>query len=569
MLTADDRVKVLDFGLAKALETAQDSGLKAQGDLTQSPTLTSPATAMGLILGTAAYMAPEQAKGRTADKRSDLWAFGCVLYEMLTGTRAFQGDDISEILAAVIRGEPDWSRLPSDTPLAIRRLLRRCLAKDRAARIPDAAVARIEIDEALGGPASAESAAGPAPVSRDHKVATRRTRGCFRACRSPRLRSCGLETHAARRCQRRAGRSVPRFSSDVLLTSAAVHRFAIASDGRHIVYNSISRPRGLHIRALDQLESAPIRGAENAGSLFLSPDGEWVAYNDTAAGSLRKIRTRGGAPVTICELPSATGGFGGATWGANGLIVFATNAAAGLMKVPDTGGVAEPLTTPEGARHRLPRFLPGGEALLFTIVRPGAPEEVAALSLATGEITALLPGSQPRYSVSGHLLFVRERAVWAVAFDSRPARRDRPGRAGPRGCSPRSSRTDLRAIDLAESGTLVYSPAGAAQASRGLVWVDRQGREEVIPGVPPRAYVYPRLSPDGRSIALDVRDQQHDIWTWDLERSVLTRVTTDPAARSEPGMDAGWAPDRVHPPRGSLRLPSFCRRPTALAQPSA
>ena len=333
----------------------------------------------------------------------------------------------------------------------------------------------------------------------------------------------------------------PVFPSDVLLTSAAVQRFAIASDGRHIVYNSTSRSgtRELYVRALDQLESVPVRGAENAGSVFLSPDGEWVGYNDTAAGSLRKIRIRSGAPVTICELPSATGGFGGATWGANGLIVFATNAAAGLMKVPDTGGVAEPLTTPEGARHILPRFLPRGEALLFTIVRPGAPEEVAALSLATGEITALLPGSQPRYSASGHLLFVRERAVWAVAFDS--ARLAVTGQAVQvledillAGLEQTSAQ-----LDLSESGTMVYSPAGAEQAPRQLVWVDRQGREEVIPDVPPRAYVYPRLSPDGRSIALDVRDQQQDIWTWDLDRSVLTRITTDPA----PDRNPVWAPD--------------------------
>jgi serine/threonine-protein kinase len=531
MMTTEDRVKVLDFGLAKAFETEA-----ATPSSDQSPTMTlGAATKLGVILGTAAYMSPEQAKGRPADKRSDLWAFGCVLYEMLTGKRAFAGDDLSETLAAVIRGDPDWACLPPETPASIRRLLRRCLAKDRKQRLPDAAMARIELDEALNGTAAADTpAAAPssASMSRGRLIAIAGGAAVLLSA----ITGAAVWTFTPRGVVALGtSRFVVAFPPGVALIGTAVHRVAIARDGRHVVFNGATREgtRQLYVRPIDQLEAVPIRGTGAVpGSLFLSPDGEWVGYNDTGSATLKKIRVSGGPPVTICRVSAGSGGFSGATWGPRGLIVFATAAVPSLLKVPETGGEPEPLTAPAGAdRHEQPQFLASGNALLFTILRSGAPARIAVLLLATGQITELLDGTSPRYASSGHLLFLRDGVIWAVAFD--PERLVTTGTAAPVLEGLATAGGTSAQLDISEDGTLVYSAYEAAP-ERTLVWVDRQGREEPIPKVPPRAYTFTRLSPDGRRIALDLRDQDYDILTWDLDRSVLTRITLDRALDRNP-----------------------------------
>jgi serine/threonine-protein kinase len=531
MMTTDDRVKVLDFGLAKALETEA-----AMPSPDQSPTMTLGAvTQLGVVLGTAAYMSPEQAKGRPADKRCDLWAFGCVLYEMLTGRRAFEGEDLSETLAAVIRGEPDWTRLPKETPASIQRLVRRCLAKDRRLRLPDAAMARIELDEALGGSALADT---PAParssvsMSRGRLVALAGGAAVLLSA----MTGAAIWTFTPRDLlARTTSRFAVPFPAGVSLLGNAAQKFAITRDGRHLVFNGASRDeaRQLYVRPIDQLEAVPITGTDAvAGSVFLSPDGEWVGYNDTASATLKKIRVSGGSPVTVCKVSAGSGGFAGATWGRSGMIVFATAAAPGLLKVPETGGVAEPLTVPAGAdRHVHPRFLPKGNVLLFTIIRSGAPARIAVLSLATGQINELLDGRSPHYASRGHLIFLRDGAVWAVAFD--PEELVATGTVAPVLEGLATSGGTSAQLDVSEDGTLIYSASEAAP-ERTLVWVDRQGREEPIPKVPPRGYTLMRLSPDGRRIALDVRDQDSDILTWDLDRSVLTRITLDRALDRNP-----------------------------------
>ena len=533
----DGVVKVLDFGLAKAMEPAA-----APNDISQSPTITSPAmTQMGMILGTAAYMSPEQAAGKPVDKRTDIWSFGVVLWEMLTGRRLFDGETVSHVLAAVLTKAPDWTMLPAQTPTPIRTLLRRCLEKDRKRRLADASDARLEIEEAPSGSATVDtSAAAPssASMSRGRLIALAGGAAVLLSV----ITGAAVWTFTPREVVARAtSRFALRFPPGVALIGNATQKFAIARDGRHVVFNGASRSgvTQLYVRPVDQLDAVPIRGIDAVlggvlGSLFLSPDGEWVGYNDTGSSTLKKIRISGGSPVTVCKVSAGGGGFNGATWGQSGLIVFATTAVPGLMKVPDTGGVPEPLTVTAAAdRHVQPRFLPGGHALLFVILRSGAPARIAVLSLATGQITELLDGTFPLYASSGHLLFLREGVMWAVAFDP-----DRPaviGTAAPvlEGLATTGGPAPRAQLDVSEDGTLVYSAYEAA-AERTLVWVDRQGREEPIPNVPPRAYAFTRLSPDGRRIALDVRDQDNDILTWDLDRSVLTRITLDRALDRNP-----------------------------------
>ena len=525
----DGTVKVLDFGLAKALDP-MEGGSAA---LSMSPTLTSPAaTGLGIVLGTAAYMAPEQAKGKRVDKRADMWAFGCVLFEMLTGRRAFDGEEMSETLAEVIKGEPKWDALPSDTPAAVRRLLRRCLVKDPKARLSDAAVARIEIDEALN-PALQEQG-----LVREKGLGWRRLlsyAGVAAAAAAVTLAAAWMFV------QRDPASPEPmRFTvtlpGNVQLAPNAVQRLTISSDGRRIVYpGTESGVTRLYVRTVDQLDSVPIRGVDRIGSIFLSPDGEWVGYNDTVTGAFRKVPVGGGPAATICDVPSATGGFRGASWGTGGRIVFATGAAPGLMQVADVGGTPEPLTSPgEGELHRDPYFLPDGRTVLFVVVRPKEPDQIAAVTLDSPQPRILMAGNNPKYVSTGHLVFLREGALWATAFDA--GRRAVVGNAAPV-LEGFDATAQLARYDVSQTGTLVYSPSGG-QSTRTLVWVDREGREEVLPA-PPRAYVTTRLSPDATRIAVAIADQEDDIWVWDLSGQTLTRMTFDRGVDSDPI----WTPD--------------------------
>jgi eukaryotic-like serine/threonine-protein kinase len=323
----DGTVKVLDFGLAKFNEPGSEIGDRGfQGAPSMSPTITSPAmmTGIGVLLGTAAYMAPEQAKGKPADRRSDIWAFGCVVYEMLAGQRAFAGDDVAETLATVIKGEPDWHRLPRKTPPAIRRLLRRCLAKDRKARIADAGVARLEIDDAL----TSVSESG-----------TRVTAGSVARRRWPQLAGAflvgsvltGIVVWIVGRAADPivAAPGVTRTSLDVaptdqLALSPSVPlstrtAMAISPDGQHLVFSATrSGKQQLYLRTLDRLEATPIAGTEESNSPFFSPDGQWVGFwkgtvGVSTIGEIKKVPLNGGPAVTLCKTPLLFG----ASWGSN------------------------------------------------------------------------------------------------------------------------------------------------------------------------------------------------------------------------------------------------------------
>jgi serine/threonine-protein kinase len=549
MVTADGQAKVLDFGLARV------AGADAAADQSNSPTLTAMSTQAGMILGTAAYMSPEQAKGRVADKRSDVWAFGCVLYEMLTGVRAFEGEDVSDTLAAVLRGEPDWTRLPAATPRGVVSLLKRCLTRDRKARIPEISTVRFLLDDALIAPVSA----GPASV-----VVAAPSKPWWRRALPVAIGVVAatfvtgtvawLLLHARPAAAPQPMRfSIVPAASQPLNNLGNDRAVAISPDGTHLAYVSggtgYSGTGGdLIVRSLDRLEAEPLRGITNARAPFFSPDGKWIGFFD-GQEALKKVPITGGPPNTLC----VTGGTSrGATWGPDGTIVFATTSSSGLQVVPAGGGAPKVLTKADPAQregaHLFPSFLPDGRGILFTIASSpnagsGETSQVAVLDLKSGQRKILVGGgSQPEYVAApggpGYLLYATGGTLRAVRFDpikyevlSDPvALVDQLVMSGTVGSAHYA---------ISRDGALVYvSGSSVVNPLPSLVWVDRQGHEEAI-NAPPRRYATVRVSPDGTRLALDARDQDNDIWIWELARQTLTRLTFDPAPDSVPV----WTPD--------------------------
>jgi serine/threonine-protein kinase len=517
----DGTVKVLDFGLAKAVE--DPASLR---EATASPTITSPAmmTGAGVILGTAPYMSPEQAKGRPADKRSDVWAFGCVLYEMLTGRRAFPGDDVSDTLAGVLRGEPDWRTLPADTPGSIRRLLRRALQKDRKRRLSDIADARLDIEEALTTPASDTSAA---PVTGSHGGWRR---GAVVAAAAFAVGGAAAATAmwiAIRPGPARVTRTIIQTSGATALATGA-GSLAITPDGSRLVYTAAGQ---VVVRRLDQFDPEPLTGPGTPAQPFISPDGQWVGYFDGFV--IKKVAIDGGPAVTVFQDSNPSGGPLGGTWGVDGTIVFGGAIGGGLKRVPAAGGgEAKTLTTLDRARgevrHAWPAFLPGGRALLFTIYyADGGPDSarIAVLDLTTGATSELLSGAHARYLRSGHLVFAAEATLRAVAFDLE--RRTVVG-------APVPVVAPVYGFDVATDGTLVYlATSTGAPPTRTLVWVDRQGRETPL-GMQAGPHIHPRLAPDGTRVAIT---KGRNVWLWDLARARLTPVTLDMGTITQ------WTPD--------------------------
>ena len=550
----DGTVKVLDFGLAKAMDPVVASSANAMN----SPTISMHATQAGIILGTAAYMSPEQARGKAVDKRSDIWAFGAVLYEMVTGRRAFDADDISATLAFVITKELDWTALPATTPVPIRRLLRRCLDKDPRRRVPDIAVARIEIDDALTTPARTEGADG----STD-RLAVQKAPGA-RGVQSSVVVALALAGGALvavlamwvfKRPAQTPSTPLTRFAITLPAAQALGLSFndrdlALSPDGTRLVYTAGAQAQ-LMVRPLDQLDAHPAAGISHARAPFVSPDGRWIGFFDqfdeglatgsvVRRGALKKVPTTGGPPIVLSLM---TGASRGASWGPDDSIVFATSdPSTGLLRVPAGGGEPTVLTTADPAKgerdHYFPSVLPGARGVLFTIVgKERANRQVAVLDLKTGERKTLIQsGSQAEYIETGHLIYAAAGTLWAVRFDL--SKLELIGDAVP---------VIERVMTLGEAanfsvsarGTLVYVPMGGSK-SRSLVWVNRQGHEEVI-AAPLRAYVYPRLSPDGTRLAVNIQEQESDLWTWDFSRQKLTRLTF-----GRTGSFLVWTPDGRH-----------------------
>jgi eukaryotic-like serine/threonine-protein kinase len=541
-ITPDGVVKVLDFGLAKLVEGPATAGPSVPPDMgagfsrpdTMSPTITSPAmvTGVGVLLGTAAYMSPEQAKGREADKRSDLWAFGCVLYEMLTGRRPFDGEDISDTLANVLKIDPDWLALPSELPPAIRTLLQSCLIKDRRRRVADISTALFVLENS----ASLAPSSGTTPAT-----ALRQGLAWHRIAALTGVMV--MVAAAATTIMWFATRPVPPLIVRTTVTTAGATALslggsdrdvAITPDGSRVVYRGNNQ---LLVRALDQLEPAVLTGLGAARGVFMSPDGQWVGFFDGM--TLKKVGITGGPPVTVCAIQ---GNPRGATWGADGTIIFAQSvSAAGLQRVSSTGGEPTILTTPDRERgeglHLWPEFLPGGEAVLFTIVPPtGSVENIAVLDLRTSTWKVLIRGgSDAHYVPTGHLIYGVAGTLRAVAFDL--GRLEVVGNPAPVLEGVLTTGTGVTDMAVAANGSLVYVPGGAGRGGQQtVVSVDRQGRASALPGLPVDSYRDVRVSPDGARLALATQD---DIWIYDRARASLSRLTTDPARDYSPL----WTPD--------------------------
>ena len=526
----DGTVKVLDFGLAKALDPAPDV------DPSQSPTLTAAATQMGVIMGTAAYMSPEQARGKTVDKRADVWAFAVVLLEMLTGRKVFEGEDVSMTLSGVLRQEPDWSRLPSAVSPSLSVFLHRCLDKDPKQRVGDIRDVRLAMEGAFETPPSASSELVAAPPLH---VWQRPMPAAFMAMALV-LVSGLIGWSVTRPAPARLVHVALSPDDAGLLTPTAVApAVAISPNGEHIAYLTGGAPNvggdELRLRSLDSPMSTTLVADSGMVNPFFSPDGQSVAFWDARSPALKRVSVQGGPVSTICELPA---GLRGASWGADGTIVFGVNGG-GLWRVAAAGGDPEELTTPAVAQgevaHHWPEVLPGRDAVLFTIIAtPIEESQIAVLSLDTLEQKVVIRGgSYPRYSPTGHLVFNRAGDVWAVAFDL--GRLETVGDPVPvqEGVSAKTSGAAEFAVS--DTGTLIFIPDGESFVQRRLVWVSQDGTEEPT-AAPARAYGYVALSPDGTRAAVEITSAGTgiDVWVAELGRGTLERITSDPGDATNP-----------------------------------
>jgi serine/threonine-protein kinase len=485
-------------------------------------------------------MSPEQATGdQTVGPATDIWALGCVLYEMLVGQPPYTGSTPQAVLGKIIVGQPDLvTKHRRTVPANVDAAIRRALEKVPADRFTGAQAFAAALAD--GGFRHGQLKGFGIGADR---------RGAWRAAAAAAVLSAAvagfvvwhLKPEAARESQPISRFEIQPPGGHVLAVFVA-QPLALTTDGRFVVMNAspagtAERPDQLFMRPLEGLEWVPIRGTESAGSFVLSPDGEWVGFWDGInLGTLRKVPLAGGVPTTIAETEPA--GFGGAAWGEQGAIVFATGAYPGLMRVSDVGGRPEPLTAPdEGSAevHAFPHFLPGGEHLLFQISQPGEPDEIAVLSVATGDYAVLTTGSFPQYVAEGYVIFMRATALWALAFDPDRPRVDAEPVPVLEGVEDPFRRTvgGVRPFSISPAGTLAFDPLSeVGEAPRMLVWVDRSGVEQPLP-VEPRPYLYPRISPQGDRLAVAIADDvldmsagnPADLWVFDLDRFVRSRIT--------------------------------------------
>ena len=522
-LTGDGQVKLLDFGLAKALE-----GETGAEDSQNSPTLTAAATRAGVLLGTAAYMAPEQARGKRVDRRADIWAFGCVLYEMLTGRKVYSGETTSDILAGVIRAEPDWTAMPATVPRRIGELVRRCLQKDPKQRLRDIGEARIAIEAVLAG--EAETGAIAAPEQRP-------ARGALPWIIAAAAIIVAIAVAGLYWGERRTEPQAPMRAS-LLLEQAVWGVFsanpgspvAISRDGSRIVFVGAvpGKSPQLFLRPLDQQATVAISATEDASEPFFSPDAQWVGFFSN--GKLRKVPLSGGPATALCDAPIPHG----ASWGSDGTIVYAPNLGSGLMRLSSNGGAPQTLTTPDQKEHELshrwPQMLPGNKAVLFTIqlTTQSSYDEarIAVLSLATGKWQTVVDGgSYARYVAGGEIVYAHAGTLMAVPFDLAKLQVTSPAAPVQEGVITTATTSGGAEYDVSETGTLAYVPGTAKPPALSLMWVDRQGKSKELP-ITPNTYSYPRISSNGKLMALQIlAGGPQDLWIYDFARNTLMRLT--------------------------------------------
>ena len=528
MVRPEGTVKVLDFGVAKALEPRADVVDPALTALTIS---SPPVTTRGVILGTAAYMSPEQARGRPVDKRADIWAFGCVLYEMLSGRKPFEGDDATDTIIAVVTKDPEWARLPAATPPHVSRLIRRCLEKDPQHRLRDIGDARLELDPAVG------------PDSALARWASRRWRRATLVAGIAASIAAFAGSYLARVPARPSDRNVTRFVISLPdgLSISRENRggLALSPDDRTVVFaagnDSGSR---LYVKWLNEPEPKAIPGTDSAAEPFFSPDGRWLGF--FANRQLKKVSLTDGTMVVVAPANDSTG----AAWAPDGTIVFAPGYSTGLVRISADGGSSQPVTTRNTAAgeagHSWPDILPDGDHVLYTIEYSGKSFEeadIAVVSLATGATKVLLKGGAvARYSPSGHLVFARADRLLAVPFD--PARLEVTGETTTvaTGVSAEIGRGRTH-FALSRAGSLAFAPGDLDVGARDLLWVGRNG--SVTPASKTRrGFFSVHLSPDGGRVILSVLGSDDDVWMLDLTRDVPTRLTFG----TENAVPA-WAPD--------------------------
>jgi serine/threonine-protein kinase len=504
-VTPDGVVKLLDFGLAKAFSDTQDS---PSGDPVNSPTITLGATAVGTIMGTAAYMAPEQAKGKRVDKRADIWSWGVMLYELITGERMFKGEDAADTLAQVLTKEPELERVPRQA----RKLLGRCLEKDPKRRLRDIGEARFLLESGTEVPTQAEA----------------------RTTKLPWAVAAVLAIIAAAWVAWRVTRPAPhafqpllRFDvnlgPEVSLGSIVGPDVILSPDGTRLVY--VSRGH-LFTRRMDQPAGTELAGTDGAYSPFFSPDGQWIAF--FAQGSLKKISVDGGVPIVLCEAP---GNSRGGSWGEDGKIILALSTAGVLSSIASSGGTPTPLTELDPQRqeitHRWPQVLPGSKAVLFTAHKgttafDGASIEV--FSLADRRRTMLARGTYGRYLPSGHLTYVSQGVLFAVPFDLDHL--EVRGAAVPLVEQiAYSQQYGSAQLDFSKNGTLVYRASGTAGELATIQWLDNAGNTQPLLGRPGR-YSRFRFSPDGERLAVNLTEASNqDVWIYELRHDKLARLT--------------------------------------------
>jgi len=529
-LTPDGKVKVLDFGLAKAFDPVMSS---RSNDPAFSPTMTSAQTAAGMIMGTAAYMSPEQAAGQPADKRCDIWSFGVVLFEMLSGQRLFAGETVSHTLADVLRAELDWSRLPDDLPRSIRRLLERCLERDPQRRLRDIGEARVALQDSLA--AAGESVSKQVASERVEDASPARRSRLPWIVAAAAILVAAVSVGALLMPDRRAPEQVGRFTitspNSGNLRMGDGRAIAISRDGRLVVTRGGNGSDAvLYQRAIGEFEPREIPGTSGARLPLFSPDGRWLAF--VTSRGFFKVNLAGGAPIQVGTY--LTSPFG-ATWSTDGHIYFASSGE--IWKLPEGGGESVSIATPDLEKMtglRLPEALPSGRALLLsTVPGRGEPGRLMALDLKSGKMNDLgLQGTDPRYLSAGHLLFVQANQVMTVGFDER--RLEVKGTPVP--ALERVWIDDtLMQLAVADNGTAVYLPQRPGETQQ-LVLVDREGSTSPIVSSPlPFATCNdPRLSRDGRHLVVSVANGA--VWIIDLETETPTRV-------SESGFYPLWSPD--------------------------
>jgi serine/threonine-protein kinase len=538
----DGTVKVLDFGLAKAMEPTAGSS----PNMSMSPTLSLQATQAGMILGTAAYMSPEQAAGKPVDRRADVWSFGVVLWEMLTGKRLFDAETVSHTLADVLRSPIEFDKLPAEAPRSIRGLLRRCLERNVRNRLRDIGEARLVLEN-LANPAHEGGVDGLSTPSeaRSNKVA-------WVVAGALGLVALSAAGFGWWRSTRPLDRPLIRLSVDLGPDAVAGFRTTavLSPDGTRIVFpirGSNGVPQ-LATRTLDQPKATAMSGTEGGSDAFFSPDGQWIGF--FAAGKLKKVAVQGGTPLTLCDVGEPRGG----SWGEDGNIIFTPALDSGLMRVSSASGTPQPLTKTKTGNsiglQRWPQVLPGGKGVLFTMsANPFSWEDadVGVVSVKTGEIKIVQHGGYfGRYVPSpygtGHLLYVHDGSLFAVPFD--PDRLETSGSPVPILSDVAGNSVDGGGqFDGSMNGSFVYvSGKSPASSSYPIVWMDSSGKTTPLLAKP-GAYGAPRFSPDGKRLAFTAWGSKGpDVWVYDWERDTPTQLTfTGPG-----NLEIAWAPDGKH-----------------------